>query len=70
MTKYAATPTTMVIRPSIMNIHDHPAMPSIPSIFPIAAASSPPKAPAAVAAEKKNAIRKPVSCRGYQRVIS
>ena len=61
MKKYAMTPTTMVRSPSMMKIQDHPALPPSPAIFPMAAASSPPKAPAAVAAEKKNAMRKPVS---------
>lgn len=70
ITKYAAAPTTMVISPSIMNIHAHPGLPATPAIFPMAAASNPPKAPAAVAAEKKKAMRKPVSWRGYQSVIS
>lgn len=63
-------PTIKVIIPSMMKIHDHPVLPAKPAILPIAAASNPPKAPAAVAAEKNKARRSPHSWRGYQRVIS
>ena len=41
-----------------MNIHAHPGLPWIPSIFSIAAASSPEKAPDKDAAEKKRDILK------------
>jgi len=49
-----------------MKIQAQPGFPPIPSIFDIAAASSPPKAPEAVAAEKKMAARVPNSERLYQ----
>lgn len=55
-----------VAMPSMINIHDQPLLPPTPSIFPIAAASRPPKEPDTAAAEKKMAARAPNSHRRYQ----
>jgi len=49
-------PTRTVNNPSRMKIQDHPAFPPMPSMFSIAAASNPEKAPESEAAEKNNAI--------------
>jgi hypothetical protein len=62
-------PTMNVIRPSRMKIQAHPSRPPIPSISVIPRASRPPNAPAAVAAEKKIAMRNPHSCLRYHNVI-
>jgi hypothetical protein len=53
----------------MMKIQDHASFPPIPFISAIPRASKPPKAPAAVAAEKKMAIRNPHSWRLYHRVM-
>lgn len=52
-----------------MKIQAHPPRPAVPDISMIPRASSPPKAPAAVAAEKKMAIRNPHSWRRYHMVM-
>ena len=51
-----------------MKIHRQPANPATPSIFWIAKASKPEKAPAMEAAEKKTARRVCTSKRAYQQV--
>jgi hypothetical protein len=52
----------MTVRiPSRMKIHAQPLSPAIPSISIMPRARRPPKAPAAVAAEKKIAILEPHS---------
>ncbi|KAG6552271.1 hypothetical protein Mapa_006122 [Marchantia paleacea] len=61
-----AKPARTVTRPSRMNIHAQPGKLPTPSIFEIAAARRPPKAPETVAAEKKIAARKPNSRFLYQ----
>jgi hypothetical protein len=62
-------PTMNVIRPSRMKIQAQPSRPPTPSISVIPRASRPPNAPAAVAAEKKIAMRNPHSCLRYHNVI-
>jgi hypothetical protein len=61
-----AAPATTVASPSRMKIHAHAGLPATPSMFAMAAASRPPKAPETVAAEKKSAARRPNSERLYQ----
>jgi hypothetical protein len=55
--------------PSRMKIHCHPERPPTPLISRIPRARRPPKAPAAVAAEKKMAMRRPHSWRRYHIVM-
>lgn len=66
---FAKAATRIVAIPSRMKIQAHPGLPPTPFIWEMARARSPPKAPANVAAEKKMAIRRPHSCRRYQRVM-
>ena len=47
-------------------IHAHPGFPPSPLILAIAAANNPPKDPESAAAEKNNAVRRPISSRLYQ----
>lgn len=63
------SPTTIVRIPSRTKIHCQPERPPRPFISTIPRAKRPPKAPAAVAAEKKMAIRTPHSWRLYQSVM-
>jgi hypothetical protein len=60
---------TVVAMPSRIKIHDHPGRPPTPSSSMMPRASRPPNAPAAVAAEKKMASRRPHSLRLYQSVM-
>lgn len=53
----------------MMKIHCQPWRLPMPSIFMIPKAKRPPKAPAAVAAEKKMAMRRPHSWRLYHKEI-
>jgi hypothetical protein len=55
--------------PSMMKIQAQPPLPPTPSMVEMALARRPPNAPAAVAAEKKIAMRKPHSWRLYHMVI-
>lgn len=52
-----------------MKIQAQPCLPPTPSISAMPRARRPPKAPAAVAAEKKTAMRKPHSCLRYHMVM-
>jgi hypothetical protein len=61
-------PITTVAKPSRMKIHAHPGLPPTPSMFSMAAASSPPNDPARAAALKKIAARTPNSDRLYQQL--
>lgn len=63
--QYAIKATTRVSKPSRMKIQDQPPRPATPDILPMPKARIPPKAPAAVAAEKKSAMRRPHSWRQY-----
>jgi len=65
MAHLAMKATTSVNRPSRMKIQDQDLFPPTRSILLIPKARSPPKAPAAVAAEKKRAILRPHSCLRY-----
>lgn len=62
-------PMPKVRIPSRMKIQAQPFLPPTPSISAIPRARRPPKAPAAVAAEKKTAIRRPHSCLRYHIVM-
>jgi len=61
ITNFATIATATVTIPSRMKIQAQPGFPAIPSISVIPRARRPPKAPAAVAAEKKMAMRRPHS---------
>lgn len=65
MAHFAKQATTKVASPSRMKIHAQDFLPPTPSILLIPKARRPPKAPAAVAAEKNRAILKPHSCLRY-----
>lgn len=58
-----------VAMPSSIKIQAHPFRPPIPFISMMPRARRPPKAPAAVAAEKNMAIRSPHSWRLYHMVM-